>query len=86
MIVVLPPKLQTSSAGSAPGPVAAPHQFLAAFTLVYAFVCFRVLDVFKPWPAWRLQRVPAGWGIVLDDLIAGLYAAIAVQALTRTML
>lgn len=55
-------------------------------TLVYAFLCFRILDIVKPWPARSLQRVPGGWGIVLDDLFAGLYALILVQVVTRTML
>lgn len=40
-----------------------------------AFVLFRAMDVAKPWPCNRLQRISAGWGIVLDDLIAGIYAA-----------
>ncbi len=56
---------------------------LAAFTCVFAFLSFRVFDIVKPWPAGRLQRVPGGWGILLDDLFAGVYAAIAVQALCR---
>jgi len=59
---------------------------LAAFTLLYAFLSFRILDIFKPWPANALQRVPAGWGILLDDLFAGLYAAALVQVFSRTLL
>lgn len=42
-----------------------------------AFVLFRLMDIFKPWPAYQLQNVPAGWGILLDDLVAGVYAAAA---------
>ncbi len=53
------------------------------FTLGLAFVSFRVLDILKPWPANRLQRVPGGWGILLDDLMAGLYAALVVQVAVR---
>ncbi len=59
---------------------------LAAVTLVYAFLAFRVLDIVKPWPASGLQQVPGGWGILLDDLIAGLYAAVVVQVMSRMML
>ncbi len=59
---------------------------VAAFTLLYAFLCFRVLDIFKPWPANSLQRIPAGWGILLDDLFAGAYAAVLVQVMTRAVL
>lgn len=42
--------------------------------LLVAFFAFRLFDVLKPWPANRLQNLPAGPGIVLDDLVAGLYA------------
>lgn len=55
----------------------------AAWTLAYAFLAFRVLDIVKPWPAHRLQRVPGGWGVLLDDLVAGAYAAALVQVLAR---
>jgi phosphatidylglycerophosphatase A len=59
---------------------------LAVFTLIFAFVSFRVLDILKPPPARELQRVPGGWGIVLDDWIAGLYALLAVQFTARLVL
>jgi phosphatidylglycerophosphatase A len=39
------------------------------------FVCFRLLDVFKPWPVRQFERLPSGWGIVLDDVVAGLLGA-----------
>ncbi len=38
------------------------------------FVLFRLFDVWKPYPIHRLQALPGGWGIVVDDLLAGLYA------------
>lgn len=44
-------------------------------TLACAFVLFRICDIIKPWPARGLQRLSAGWGILVDDLIAGVYAA-----------
>lgn len=40
-----------------------------------AFVLFRVFDIAKPWPMRRLERLPGGIGIVVDDIAAGLYAA-----------
>lgn len=46
------------------------------FSLVLAFVFFRGFDIVKPWPANRLQAVPGGWGVVLDDLMAGFQAAL----------
>lgn len=47
-----------------------------AASLLMAFLFFRALDVVKPWPAARLQSVPGGWGVVLDDLVAGFQAAL----------
>jgi phosphatidylglycerophosphatase A len=41
---------------------------------VIAFVLFRLFDIFKPFPIRRIERLPAGWGIVFDDVGAGLYA------------
>jgi phosphatidylglycerophosphatase A len=41
-------------------------------TLPVAFLWFRVTDVTKPPPARQLERLPAGWGIVMDDVAAGL--------------
>lgn len=51
--------------------------WMAALGLLLAFLFFRAADIAKPWPCNALQRIPAGWGILLDDLIAGLYAAAA---------
>ncbi len=41
-----------------------------------AFVLFRIFDIYKPPPIEASQRVSAGWGIMLDDVIAGIYALI----------
>ena len=40
-----------------------------------AFVATRFFDIVKPFPARRLEKLPQGWGILLDDLAASLYAA-----------
>lgn len=40
------------------------------------FLLFRVFDIWKPFPVRRLEKLPAGTGIVADDLAAGLYAAL----------
>jgi phosphatidylglycerophosphatase A len=42
-----------------------------------AFLFFRAFDIFKPFPVGRSERLRGGWGIVMDDIIAGVYAAIA---------
>jgi phosphatidylglycerophosphatase A len=39
-----------------------------------ALILFRVFDIVKPFPARQLEALPAGWGIVFDDIAAGLYA------------
>ncbi len=49
-------------------------------TVAAAFILFRVFDIWKPPPAHRLQSLPAGWGILIDDLLAGAYAAIILHA------
>lgn len=48
-------------------------------TAVVGFVWFRVFDIAKPWPIRRLERLPGGWGIMADDLLAGVFAAAALQ-------
>jgi phosphatidylglycerophosphatase A len=47
---------------------------------VVGFVLFRVLDVIKPFPAARCERLPGGLGIMADDVVAGLYANLALRA------
>lgn len=48
-----------------------------------AFVLFRLADIIKPWPARSLERLPHGWGVLMDDLMAGVYAMLIMQALAR---
>jgi len=49
--------------------------------LATAFVLFRLFDIVKPFPARASQRVAGGLGVMIDDLIAGLYALAAVAVL-----
>jgi phosphatidylglycerophosphatase A len=44
--------------------------------LIAALVVFRILDILKPWPARRLERLHGGLGIMADDLMVGVYGAI----------
>jgi phosphatidylglycerophosphatase A len=44
--------------------------------LALGFVLFRIFDIVKPWPVRRFEALPQGWGIVADDLMAGVYGAI----------
>jgi len=49
-----------------------------AWTIAAAgFLLFRVFDTIKPWPAHKLEKLTAGWGVLADDLMAGVYAGIA---------
>ena len=47
--------------------------------LVTAFLLFRLFDIVKPPPAHASQRLGGGFGVVVDDLIAGLYACVLVH-------
>lgn len=50
-----------------------------------AFVAFRVFDILKPPPIDALQRARGGWGILLDDVLAGVYALAAAQLAARLL-
>jgi phosphatidylglycerophosphatase A len=51
-------------------------------TWVLAFVLFRVFDIWKPWPVrWADRRIHGGLGIMLDDLLAAVYAVPVLSAL-----
>lgn len=45
-----------------------------------AFVYFRLTDILKPPPARQLERVRGGWGILLDDVVAGIWALLMLVA------
>ncbi len=49
--------------------------------LAAGFVINRFFDVAKPFPIRRLEKVPAGWGVMLDDLMAGIYSRIVLALL-----
>lgn len=50
------------------------------------FFLFRLFDVIKPPPGRRLEKFPGGWGILLDDLAAGVYANVVGQLIVRWLL
>ena len=43
------------------------------------FVMFRLFDIVKPFPARSAERLPGGWGVMTDDLVAGAYAHLTVR-------
>ncbi|RMH00421.1 MAG: phosphatidylglycerophosphatase A [Aquificota bacterium] len=50
-------------------------------TLALAFILFRVLDIVKPYPINLLQKLPGGYGVVADDLLAGMITGIVLLLL-----
>ena len=54
-----------------------------AIALVAGFVLFRVFDICKPWPVDRAQSLPGAFGVVTDDVLAGIYSNILLQLLAR---
>lgn len=49
------------------------------------FILFRAFDIAKPFPIRRLERAPGGWGLMLDDVLAGIYAWAALRLLRYLM-
>ncbi len=47
--------------------------------LLAGFVLFRLFDIWKPFPIRSLEKLPGGWGIMADDWLAGVYAAILLK-------
>ena len=48
--------------------------------LIAGFLLFRLLDILKPFPAgWMERRMKGGWGVMLDDIVAGVYANLILQ-------
>lgn len=48
---------------------------------IVGFVVFRVFDIFKPFPASRLERLPGGWGVMSDDAMAAVYGNLTLRLL-----
>jgi len=47
--------------------------------LLAGFVLFRLFDIWKPYPIRNLEKLPGGWGVMADDWLAGVYAAILLK-------
>ena len=54
--------------------------------IVGAFVLFRFLDIFKPWPIRQMEQFPKGWGVMLDDTLAGLLTLGLIQVVSRLLI
>jgi len=51
----------------------------AWFPVLASFVLFRVFDIVKPYPIKKVESLPAGWGIMTDDVVAAIYAGVIVN-------
>ena len=49
------------------------------FTVMLAFILFRLFDIFKPFPIKTAEKLPGGWGIMMDDIVAGLYTLVLIH-------
>ncbi|HVY94551.1 MAG TPA: phosphatidylglycerophosphatase A [Bryobacteraceae bacterium] len=56
---------------------------LTPLSVLFAFILFRLFDIWKPAPVRRLEKLPAGTGIVLDDAMAGIYGAVILYVLGK---
>ncbi|MBI4550608.1 MAG: CDP-diacylglycerol--glycerol-3-phosphate 3-phosphatidyltransferase [Candidatus Omnitrophica bacterium] len=54
---------------------------LSLSNVALGFVLFRIFDVLKPFPVRNLEKLPAGWGIVADDIAAGIYVNLILRLL-----
>jgi phosphatidylglycerophosphatase A len=82
---------ETHFGGIDPGPVVIDEVLGMLVTLALSpvsatgalagFVLFRIFDVVKPPPCNRLERLPGGWGVMCDDLMAAIYAHVCVRLL-----
>lgn len=44
--------------------------------LLAGFLLFRAFDIVKPFPARQAERFPRGWGIMMDDVVAGIFGLV----------
>ena len=57
---------------------------LTPWQMFWGFVLFRVFDIWKPWPVRASEDwLPGGFGVMIDDLLAGIYAALALWVVVR---
>ncbi len=47
--------------------------------IILAFLIWRVFDIVKPYPTRNLEKIKGGWGVMLDDVMAGIYSFILIQ-------
>jgi phosphatidylglycerophosphatase A len=58
---------------------------LSIRAVLLGFLLFRLFDIFKPYPIRKLERLPGGMGVMADDALAGVYAALLFLGLTQSV-
>jgi len=48
---------------------------------ILTFLLFRIFDIWKPFPIRQTEKISGGWGVVLDDVLAGIYACVLVHGI-----
>ena len=86
---------ETLLGGTDPGPIVIDEVLGMLITLAWmplsltgvlvGFLLFRVYDVVKPYPARRFEDAPGGWGVMLDDAMAGIYGQGTMRLLVWAM-
>ena len=52
---------------------------------IFGFIAFRIFDIWKPYPVCKVEKFPYGFGVLADDLLAGVYAAILLWGIGYTL-
>ncbi len=55
------------------------------YVVIFGFVLFRIFDILKPYPIGGLQNLAGGLGIIIDEIVAGLYAAVSLFIILQLM-
>ena len=55
------------------------HLGEAWFPLILSFLLFRLFDIVKPYPIKKIENFPKGWGIMMDDVAAAVYAGVLIR-------
>jgi phosphatidylglycerophosphatase A len=53
------------------------------FSVILGFFLFRILDILKPWPAKRMERLTGAMGVMFDDIVAAIYTNLLLQIIFR---
>lgn len=57
-----------------------------AMNIIVGFILFRLFDIVKPPPVRSFERMHGGWGVVIDDVAAGVYACVCMHVIVRFLL